>query len=1116
MRVHFALRIGTFVVALGLNASNAARAQTPLFSDLSKVQGMEHYSGPESGRDLLSKNGFVVTQEFQRHIFLPYLNENLPHFVTADSVHRTFHVLLEDHLKLVEANAAGEVSIMLTALRAALEAQSPDAVASGTLAPLAAEARTLALDYLRVAEVLLTSETTPPDLPEAVATEVSAILNAGGVDHSALFDDLLDYSQYKPRGFYTESPELQRYFRVMSWFGNSAFLLGSDVQTLAALMLSKAFQDTPEALEPWRKLDKLYTRFLGPCDDLTPEEYGAELPELGTLDSPVALEAAIARLRAELRDPRINSMLVPWQEWEAWAAQTKGMRFMGKRYLPDSEIFLALVEPEVEGREFPSGLDLMAANGSGRAAALMAATPEGSQTDYIAASAKSREVVKNYKRDSDTHYAAILRLAETLTAPPVEQAAPFARTAAYADKNLMTSLAAWASTRHTWALHAKQPSGMLGGGPGDPEDPPPGYVEPNPAFFAQMVELVSQTRTLFEEEGLTELRQFKQFESVVTRLAEMVRKELAGEPMTEEERYLLANYGKVLKEFHGLQGGAVRDAESSWMSLVMDVHTHLDSGKCLEVATGGAMPIYVVLEHGGKPHLLIGGVYSYYEFLQPITARLSDEEWRGQWDEGRVPELPPWSGSFVAGGHDVETVIARLKSGEMVSGLEFIQDPALDAYLIENVRPDSPSLKHDNAVYLFDAASRRAPDAVNPILIEMIRNGELRPAGDASTRSFSMEVAAAAIRDNVREEDLPELVNIMATTDAVRAELISFSLFNVQSKSLEPLLAKAIALCSDPAVKSKLIDVLYMKASVDVTPVLLEIARAERGGVKFKSLLRMLQIWDCHKRDACGSLRIASTANASDLALWEAELEDAFADELAAFDWTAYANEQDPLRQRLKALREESESKNKRMGLDYHTLEAEIRWAHYQSRMLKHAADSIREIRMERAVPFLEEALQHCDRETTASVLDALAAIGTDEAADTLAKSVESKQFDDVVKRAFRAYLYDREAPDSASRGRVLIRLLENTSAFGSGGLRVCDMVLANLVNEGIPGHPGRPVSINLTDRDAKLAEWFVYLKNRPIPSDYGEDEEDFRGLGAPRALSPPGTRRVSHDEEDQ
>ena len=42
-----------------------------------------------------------------------------------------------------------------------------------------------------------------------------------------------------------------------------------------------------------------------------------------------------------------------------------------------------------------------------------------------------------------------------------------------------------------------------------------------------------------------------------------------------------------------------------------------------------------------------GGVYSYYEFWQPIADRLTDEEWREMLDKEEQPPQPDWTQSFI-------------------------------------------------------------------------------------------------------------------------------------------------------------------------------------------------------------------------------------------------------------------------------------------------------------------------------------------------------------------------------------------------------------------------------------------------------------------------------------
>jgi hypothetical protein len=43
-----------------------------------------------------------------------------------------------------------------------------------------------------------------------------------------------------------------------------------------------------------------------------------------------------------------------------------------------------------------------------------------------------------------------------------------------------------------------------------------------------------------------------------------------------------------------------------------------------------------------------GPVLSYYEFKQPISERLTDEQWREMLEQGDEPDRPAWIGSFLA------------------------------------------------------------------------------------------------------------------------------------------------------------------------------------------------------------------------------------------------------------------------------------------------------------------------------------------------------------------------------------------------------------------------------------------------------------------------------------
>jgi hypothetical protein len=49
----------------------------------------------------------------------------------------------------------------------------------------------------------------------------------------------------------------------------------------------------------------------------------------------------------------------------------------------------------------------------------------------------------------------------------------------------------------------------------------------------------------------------------------------------------------------------------------------------------------------GKLVLARGGIYSQYEFVQPSSNRLTDEQWREMVESGNLPPLGDWK-TFIA------------------------------------------------------------------------------------------------------------------------------------------------------------------------------------------------------------------------------------------------------------------------------------------------------------------------------------------------------------------------------------------------------------------------------------------------------------------------------------
>jgi hypothetical protein len=545
--------------------------------------------------------------------------------------------------------------------------------------------------YFVVAQQLI--EADPPPIPAPVADEVGrelALIDAHvGIDMSPLlslpeaFEEGLfcdpnaspeqaekfyceDYSQYVPRGHYTRDEQLQRYFRAMMWYGRINLRLKHARETQLALLITRLIRQTrvgkAPAADVWASVYDPTVFLVGKSDDLGFHEYGPLMdavygpsPDLSLLADDARLEAFIEAAK-QLPPPQVNSMWV--YIWEDEEEATQGFRFMGQRFVLDAYIFEQLIEREVGDRLLPKGLDVFAALGNEEAYVILDEMGETDYPRYDEQLEKVKGEIAALEIDSwvQNLYWNWLYALRAVVAPKDEAYPSFMRTQAWARKDLHTALGSWTELKHDTILYAKQVMAELGGG-GFEEEPPHGYVEPNPEAFARLLALTQMTRAGLEERGLILEGSgiFWDLESMIPLLQSIAERELSGGEITTEEYERLNFYGGWLE--HMTLSAADSDGQATYSleftedeqaALVADVATD-PSGYVLEEAIGRIFEIYVVVPDGvGGLQIAKGGVFSYYEFPWPMDDRLTDEKWRAMVTAGEGPEQPEWTEVFVA------------------------------------------------------------------------------------------------------------------------------------------------------------------------------------------------------------------------------------------------------------------------------------------------------------------------------------------------------------------------------------------------------------------------------------------------------------------------------------
>jgi len=638
--------------------------------DFSNVSNFSELSWQFTSIDsaLLLQNHFTVKRSRYKQLYDIYNYstwDGIPIFVTTDAVLHIYHVLFDRLLTEIEVQKfVGALDLLTETL-----IDGTQSVFTQSGKPETREAARRNLAFLCVAKKLLGGPgvTVPEAVSALVDSELVLISKHDDFYFSPIFGNFskLDYSQFKPRGHYTQNDTLRAYFKAMMWYGRMIFTMEPDLfgelarrHTLQALMLVQMLYgleaDGQSLFDLWKYIYEPTVFFVGNTDDpnvrdykaIADQIYGADFLSLSpdSLANTSLLDAFMTEAQ-KLPEPKIPNYIY------GTAIPYKGFRFMGQRFIPDSYMFAHLVFPEVDGRLFPKGLDVMAILGSDRAYTLLDSLYH--ETSYPTYSEKIAEFKAEFAAKSPSDwvqnlywnwlYCLMPLLYKKGVGYPV-----FMQTTAWSDKELLTALASWAELRHDTILYAKQSVTPVGISP----EAPKSYVEPNPHLYARLASLVRYTREGLGSRDLL-LEGFGDkldlFETLLLFLRDISIKELENIPLSDSDYENIFCFGKVMQDLVSVVKDPQnpRERETDDMAVVADVHTDHNTNQCLEEGVGYPLEIFVIVNEGGTIRITRGAIFSYYEFIQPTADRLSDEEWREMLTGDTPPSMPEWASSFM-------------------------------------------------------------------------------------------------------------------------------------------------------------------------------------------------------------------------------------------------------------------------------------------------------------------------------------------------------------------------------------------------------------------------------------------------------------------------------------
>jgi hypothetical protein len=551
--------------------------------------------------------------------------------------------------------------------------------------------------YLTVPRILLGEEINP------YYTENSAKINKilemiaaqQGFVSYALFSDkpvIMDWSQFKPRGHYTDQsyPQLAQYFKAMMWLGRIEIYMLSpsgtidtsefkDIkrQTVDAMLIRELFE-LANARSYYDEIETVLRFFIGESDNVT-------LLNLEYLKQAVSLSKASDLLDSlkliEFQDTLKNQsfayqlilsqILISDPFSPDSIVPASAFLLFGQRFIIDSYVTGTVVYDRIKFngekicRLFPSTLDPMFALGNDAVAQLL--QPELDAYNYSSNLAALRYLIDSYGDDfwNSSIYNMWLNSIRKLNPPAERVSLPsYMQTAAFWQEKLNTQLTSWAQLRHDNLLYAKQ--SYTGG---TTCSYPYSYVEPFPEFF-ENVKLLAQTSAEFfaslnfgEEYLKSEIIDHYQYlYSISDTLSSIAYKELSSIQLNEAEEAFLK---KVIYEvgngcavsfdgwypklfYKGFWGDSFMDMNA----IVADIHTTPTDcfgnpiGAITHVGTGPIQLGVFVAQHEGSMKAFTGPVFSFYEYRTENFLRLTDEEWRDQYLNSAL--RPSWVNIYLA------------------------------------------------------------------------------------------------------------------------------------------------------------------------------------------------------------------------------------------------------------------------------------------------------------------------------------------------------------------------------------------------------------------------------------------------------------------------------------
>jgi hypothetical protein len=492
------------------------------------IQGDEQIKAIETPKatydvEQLNRDKVLITNHAYRQIFEPYLNPNSSIFITSDSVLSAFHVLFRQSIADMEQVNADRALDILRRIwsEIAPEEEKNKKVSGDQKIPedrgdkasigdlehnfiiLLDAARKRAQIVIGVALKLLGDTDTNFDehLSRIVENEVNKIVSGQGIEMpewTGVSDSELltfDYTLYQPRGLYTQSELLRRYFRVLTWFQSIPFRVENDEELLSILILGKTLNASQaEDFLKQKNIEKFfryYRELAGQPNDwdlLFASQIARDRPgDLKKVREYLVKKVANSedRLKNDDRFEPVRDNLA--------ASNFRNFKIISPFRRPDTVLLRLKGDFQNRQPNWPGGLGICAVLGSDFAAGQLISDDGKDRKNLL-------EAINDFKPiiESESLYNRYLICLAALLDAAEHDTPEFMNSRPWKVKSCNTVLSGWVQVRHAREFQVGENVLCAIESSGDSHA---GFVEPDPEFFERLGNFVEDIMNLFERSG---------------------------------------------------------------------------------------------------------------------------------------------------------------------------------------------------------------------------------------------------------------------------------------------------------------------------------------------------------------------------------------------------------------------------------------------------------------------------------------------------------------------------------------------------------------------------------------------------------------------------------------